>query len=388
MSSRNPLRHRVAIAAAASTGFTAANTERTPTDLTAQACISVMEHCGIRAADIDGLCGSAPSSAVVQSTLGIPRTTWSATPSIPIGNHIAAAAAAVHSGLASTVLLYHASYRMAWNTSASQKDPFRRIASQGSTSTRRPESIANAAGYPAWASRYLHEFNVPRTAFGLVAINDRSNAIQNPLAVKRTPITMDDYLCARMIREPLCLLDMDIAVDGADAFIITTPERARDMPLPPVLIDAIVLGQTDRNDEDQLRGLDYHGQNVVVDALRAKSEFWIDDVDVYFPYDGFTFLTLSWIENTGWCARGEGGDFLRQHWDVATNRALIDSRIPINPHGGSLSEGATQGSGHVREAVHQLQGQAGDRQVEGARRALITLGGFFFNAQGVTLIRG
>jgi acetyl-CoA acetyltransferase len=348
-----------------------------------------MEQAGLTVADIDGLCGSWPSSAVLQSTLGIPRTTWAANPPIPFGNQIAAAAAAVHAGLAEVVLVYHAAYRLPWNTGSSLKDPFRRIATPGLADPQPgPESIAGAVGYTAWASRYIHEFGLTKEPFGLVAINDRSNAAHNPLAAITTPLSMDDYLAARMIRWPLCMLDMDIAVDGADAFIVTTAQRARDMPLPPVLIDAVVLGQTDRNEEDQLAGLDHHGQQVVIDALRAKSEFWIDDADVYFPYDGFTVLTLNWIENAGWCGRGEAADFLAEHWDHGTRRILIGGRVPVNPHGGSLSEGATQGSGHVREAVHQLQGRAGPRQVPDAARALLTLGGFFFNAQGITLCRG
>ncbi|TAM65160.1 MAG: thiolase family protein [Mycobacterium sp.] len=385
----NPLRHRVAIAAAASTGFTATNSERTQTGLAAQACIDVIRQCGLTAADIDGLCGSWPTTADLQNTLGIPRTTWTANPLIPFGNHLAAAAAAVYAGLANVVLVYHAAYRMAWNTASSMRDPFRRIATPGLADPHPgPETMAASVGYAGWASRYVHDYRVPRAALGRVALNDRSNAARNPLAALRTPITMDDYLAARMIREPLCLLDMDLPVDGADAFIVTSAERARDMPFPPVLIDAVVLGQSDRNDEDQIRGLDHHGQQVVVDTLKAKSDFWIEDTDVYFPYDGFSILALNWIENTGWCGRGEAGDFLEEHWDETTNRVLINGRVPINPHGGSLSEGATQGSGHVREAVHQLQGLAGERQVPDAQRALLTPGGFFFNAQGLTLSRG
>ena len=108
---------------------------------------------------------------------------------------------------------------------------------------------------------------------------------------------------------------------------------------------------------------------------------------MYFPYDGFSFITLSWIENVGWCGPGEGGAFVESHWDKDANRILIDGRIPVNPHGGALSEGGTQGSGHVREAVVQLRGQAGDRQVPDARTAFLTPGGFFFNAQGLVLRR-
>jgi acetyl-CoA acetyltransferase len=387
--SRNPMKDRVAIAGASTTGFVPRNLERSQTSLAAEASIDVIRKCGLTAADINGLCGSWPDTAVLQSALGIPEITWSGNPVIPLVDHIATAAAAVHSGLCDVALVYHAAYRAAWNTASALKDPFRRIATPGLTEPHPgPESMAGAVGYTGWASRYMYEYGATREDFGLVAINSRTNAASNPAAAMREPMTMDDYLGARMIREPLCLYDMDVSVDGADAFIVTTAERARDLALPPILINAAVLGQVRHNEEDQTVSLRQHGQQVVVDVLKRKSDFWIDDIDVYFPYDGFTPITLNWIENAGWCKPGEAGDFLREHWDDAAERALLLGRIPVNPHGGSLSEGATQASGHIREAVHQLQGLAGDRQVADARRALITAGGFFFNAQGLTLRRG
>ena len=109
-----------------------------------------------------------------------------------------------------------------------------------------------------------------------------------------------------MIRWPLCLLDMDVPVDGADAFVITTAERARDLPHRPVLMHAATLGKIAKNEEDQTPSLRHHGQQVVVESLRAKSDFWIDDIDVYFPYDGFTIITLNWFENAGFCGPGRG----------------------------------------------------------------------------------
>jgi acetyl-CoA acetyltransferase len=389
ITSSNPLRDRVAIAGAATTGFVAANTDRSQASLAAEACIKVMRECGLGRQDVDGICGSAPSAAHVQAMLGIPEVTWFANPMIPFVNHIAAAVSAVASGLCETVLAYHAAYRLPWNTGSAWKDPFRRETGGGPKPLNRPpDSLAGSVGYTAWASRYLHQFRTPREHLGYVAVNDRSNAAANAAAAMRAPLTMEDYLAARIVRWPLCLYDMDIAVDGADAFVITTAERARDLPHAPVLVDAVALGMTDKNDEDQTPDLEHHGQQVTVRALKAKSDFWIDDCDVYFPYDGFSIITLNWIENAGWCGRGEAGDFLKQHWDAASNRVLIDGRIPINPHGGSLAEGGTQGSGHIREAVHQLQGFAGARQVRDAQRAIVTAGGFFFNAQGVTLHRG
>jgi acetyl-CoA acetyltransferase len=124
-----------------------------------------------------------------------------------------------------------------------------------------------------------------------------------------------------------------------------------------------------------------------VRTLRAKSDLWLDDVDVYFAYDGFTTITLAWIENIGWCGVGEGGTFVEDNWNEAKSRLEIRGRVPLNPNGGALSEGATRGSGYFREAVHQLRrdGGAGSRQVPNARVAMLNVGGFFYNSQGAVL---
>jgi acetyl-CoA acetyltransferase len=384
---RNPAKDQVAFAAAATTGFTRNKGAVSAASLALEACVKVLRETGLRADEIDGICGSSVPAPYVQAALGIPETTWFANPQIPFVNQTVAAMAAVYTGLCDTVLAYHSLYRGPSNSRSAGRDPFRRGGGFGAGMVAPPpESISGSTGYTAWASRYLSEYPLARREdFGMVAINDRTNAAKNPAAVMREPITMDDYLAARMIRWPLSILDMDVPIDGADAFIITTAERARDLPLRPVLINAATLGTIDKNEEDQQPSLARHGQHVVVEALRGKSDFWIEDIDVYFPYDGFTIITLNWIENAGWCGPGEAGAFMAEHWDKETDRLLINGRIPVNPHGGALSEGGTQGSGHIREAVHQLQGLAGERQVEGAQRAIVTAGGFFFNAQGLTL---
>jgi acetyl-CoA acetyltransferase len=181
------------------------------------------------------------------------------------------------------------------------------------------------------------------------------------------------------------MLDMEFPVDGADAFVVTTAERARDLPHRRVLIHAAVAGQTDRTAEENLRDVDHSSQEVVGRRLWDVSELTIDDVDVYYPFDGFTITTLKWFEDIGYCGRGEAGQFLDDHWDAASGRIVINGRIPVNSHGGNMSEGASQGSGHIREAVQQLRGDAGQRQVHGARVALATLGGFFFTPGGLIL---
>src|SRR4051812_6047477 len=191
ITSRNPLRDRVAIAAAATTGFVAANTGRSQASLAAEACIKVLRECGLGREDVDGICGSAPTAPAVQAMLGIPEVTWFANPPIPFVNHLAAAVSAVASGLCETVLAYHAAYRLPWNTGSAWKDPFRRETGVGPKPLNHaPDSVAASVGYTAWASRYLHEFGTPREHFGYVAVNDRTNAAANPAAALRKPLTM------------------------------------------------------------------------------------------------------------------------------------------------------------------------------------------------------
>lgn len=387
---RNPIKDQIAIVGVGSTGFRRNIEGRSRDSLAMEAAKKAIADAGLTRDDIDGIVSSYPAANVTAGALGIPAITHYVTQHVPIGFPLVDAMNAVFSGSADTILITHAVYRAPAISASAAKDPFRRGLGFGGSipqvpSRFDPENVAGSTGYAAWASRYLHEYGVGRDAFAHVAVNGRSNAARNELAAAREPMTFDDYYAARMVREPLGLFDMDMPVDGADAFIVTTAERARDLPNKPVLIHAATAGLIDQNEEDQLPGLHRHGQHVVVESLRAKSDLWLDDVDVYFPYDGFTVLTASWLENTGWCGPGEAGDFLKQHWDADANRILINGRIPVNPHGGALSEGGTQGSGHLREAVVQLRGDAGERQAPGARTALLTPGGFFFNAQGIVL---
>jgi acetyl-CoA acetyltransferase len=373
---RNPIKDQIAIVGVASTGFTR-DGSRSRDSLVAEACIAALRDAGVGKEDVDGVCGTLPSAHRVVSMLGLPEVTHYTNQPPPYVFTIEDAMNAIFAGSADVVLAYHAMYRnLGWAG-----------APAGRAWRFDPESVEGSVGYTAWASRYMHEYGVRREHLGYVAVNDRTNAAANPLAAMRDPLTMDDYLAARMVRDPLCILDMDVPVDGADAFVLTTAERARDLTDTPVLIHAATTGTSAPNEEDQIPDLRHHGQQVVARELREKSDIWIPDIDVYFPYDGFSFITLSWIENVGWCEPGEAGAFVETHWDKDASRILIDGRIPVNPHGGALSEGGTQGSGHVREAVVQLRGQAGDRQVPGARTAFLTPGGFFFNAQGLVLRR-
>lgn len=386
MTARYPVKDQVAVVGVGSTGFSRTS-DRTALGLALEAATAAIHDAGLTAADVDGIVvpgePGAPNPNVVASALGLPRVSHFSRPAAVAMFAFVDAVHAVFAGSCDTALVVYPYLRLPWASRSAANDPFRRHLRTGVATV--PESVANAAGYAAWASRYLAEYGASREVFARLAVNMRTNAARNPLAAMTAPLTIDDYYAARMVREPLCMLDMDLPVDGADAFVLTTAERARALPQPPVLVHATATGLVSPNDEDQLPGLHHHGQHVVIERLRARGDFWLDDVDVYCPYDGFTVITAAWIENAGWCGPGEAGRFVAEHWDEHANRILIHGRVPVNPHGGSLSEGATRGSGHLREAVVQLRGQAGARQVEGARTALVTTGGFFFNSQGALL---
>ncbi len=383
---RNPIKDQVAIVGVGTTGFLRTS-DRTPFANALDASIQAIRDAGLTAADINGVvCTNepgAPGPEALATALGLENVTHFTKPTPVVMNSIVDAMNAVFSGSCDTVLVCATMLRLPWNSRSAANDPFRRhLGSQSAAGI--PETIAMAPAYTAWASRYMHEYGATKEPFGRIAVNMRTNAAQNPIAAMRAPITLDDYYAARMIRWPLCLLDMDIPVDGADAFVLTTADRARRLDRPTVVIHAATVGLGGAY-EDQISDLNHHGQQVVVDALKAKSDLWLDDVDVFLPYDGFTIITLAWFENVGYCPPGGAAKFLADNWDADNDRILIDGRVPVNPHGGSLSEGATRGTGHFREAVVQLRGEAGERQVPGARTALVTPGGFFFNPQGAIL---
>ena len=396
--SRNPIKDQVAIVGVGSTGFKRDFPGRSKASLMAEAAVAAIRDSGVDKSDIDGVCGTSAvfyrsqlgpptDSTYLVATLGLPRVTYWSNQPVPIVFSVMDAMNAIHSGSCEVVVLVHPIIRVA----GAAKDPI--LAADAARSgplgiEADPESGISPIAYASWAGRYFYEYNAKREHFGYVAVNGRSGAMKNPLAVFQTPLTMDDYLSARMIREPLCLFDMDVPVSGADALVLTTAERARDLPKKPVFIHAASAGMVypgNAGNEDQQIDLQHHGQQITVKDLRGKSDIWAPDIDVFFAYDGFTMITMQWIENVGWCGPGEGGPFLESNWDAAASKILVNGHIPINPHGGSLSEGGTQGSGHVREAVVQLRGEAGARQVPDASTALLLLGGMFFNSQGLVL---
>jgi acetyl-CoA acetyltransferase len=211
--------------------------------------------------------------------------------------------------------------------------------------------------------RHQHEYGTPVETLGTLALNNRLNAALNPLAVMREPITMEDYLNSRFVTEPLRLLDYCLISDGGVCIIVSSADRARDMPHPPVYIHAFA-SCGDFNYQYTVDHCFYDALQSVGRDIFSESEIKRGDLDVLQIYENFTPVFLFTLEGMGFCARGESKDF------ITPELISRSGRLPLNTSGGHTSEGYVQGWGLLAEAVRQVRGEAGERQVEACETAM------------------
>jgi acetyl-CoA acetyltransferase len=361
-----------------------------PLGLTVQACEAAIADAGLTLADIDGL-STYPGAinvggfgeggvTALEAALGI-RPTWhnGAMETFGPGGSVIAAMLAVAGGLARHVLCF----RTLWEaTHAELMKQGKITGSMGRMSGwQMPFGATSAAHTLAMnAQRHFHRYGTTKETLGWIALNQRANAELNPTAIYRTPMTMDDYLNARPITTPFGLYDCDVPCDGAIAVIVSAVDAAHDLAKPPVLVEAVGTQIVERIDWDQSTLT--HEPQVLGQAAHVwtRTALRPADVDVAELYDGFTMNCLSWIEALGFCGIGEAGEFLDGGKNIAR-----DGLLPLNTHGGQLSHGRTHGMGLLHEAVSQLRGEAGDRQVAGARVGVVSSGGL--TPSGVLLLR-
>ncbi|MCU0272414.1 MAG: thiolase family protein, partial [Acidimicrobiales bacterium] len=222
------------------------------------------------------------------------------------------------------------------------------------------------------AQRHFHEFGTTREQLGWIPVVQRTHAGLNPNAIFRDPLSLQDYLDARMITWPLGLFDCDVPCDGATAIIVSAPETAPDLPRPPVRINAVGTAIHGRPSWDQWDDLTTMALRDAASMMWARADLAPDDVDVVCAYDGFSIITLMWLEALGFCGKGEGGPFVEGGERI---RLGGSGRFVLNPHGGQLSGGRLHGYGFLHEACVQLWGEAGDRQVPDAEVAVAAAGG-------------
>ena len=233
------------------------------------------------------------------------------------------------------------------------------------------------------ARLHMDAFGTKAEQLGAVAVAMRKHAQLNPNALMRErPMTMEDYLAAPMIADPYRLFDCSLEADGAAAFVVTSAERARDLKSRPVYVMGIAQGQPFPADDIATRDDVFHlGLTSATPRALAMAGIARGDVDFAEIYDPFTFQVIQQIEEMGFCKRGEGGGF------VEGGRIELGGELPVNTHGGLLSEGHILGMNHFVEAVRQLRGEAGKRQVENAEIGLVTGFGDFGDGSIVLLRR-
>jgi acetyl-CoA acetyltransferase len=210
------------------------------------------------------------------------------------------------------------------------------------------------------AQRHFHEYGTTREQLGQIALNARRNAALNPKAVYTDPMTLDDYLGARMISTPLGLFDCDVPCDGATAVIVSHEDTAPDLRRVPVRVEAVGTAMRGRPSWDQFDDLTTMACRDAAAQLWSRTELTPADVQLAEMYDGFSFITMAWLEAMRFCGKGESGSFVE-----GGERIARDGPLPLNTNGGQLSGGRLHGYGFLHEACVQLWGEAGERQVPG-----------------------
>ncbi|MGD9945478.1 MAG: hypothetical protein AB7F71_05390 [Burkholderiaceae bacterium] len=261
----------------------------------------------------------------------------------------------------------------------------------------RTESPATAAGADAFAlpygcasplqwhalrwRRHLAAYGGKREKLSALIVNSRRNATLNPDAYFRDrPLSVDDYLAARMVSDPLCLLDCDLPLQGCVAIVMTTAERARDLRRKPAHLAGFAMNAQARPPVLHYTQIDPHeAGRRTSEALWRSAGMGPRDMSAAMLYDGFAPSAIYWLESAGFCGTGEALDFIQD------GRIAIDGELPVNTFGGSLSQGRLHGMGHVAEAALQVTGRAQARQVAQAEAVCVFSGSPMFRGSGIVL---
>lgn len=233
-----------------------------------------------------------------------------------------------------------------------------------------PFNVLSAVNLMAmYAQRHFHEFGTTPQQLAQIALTCRRHAVLNPKAVMRAPMSLDDYFASKMISTPLRMFDCDVHCDASTAILLSRADAARHGPNPPIRIEAVGAALHQPWSWDQI-SLTEMAAFDVGRMMWSRTDLKPKDVGSAQLYDGFSILTLIWLEGLGLAPRGEAGRFVENGTRIAR-----DGVLPLNTNGGQLSGGRTHGLGYVHEACTQLWGRAGVRQVAPHRVAVAAAGG-------------
>lgn len=357
-------------------------------DLVGEAVLRAVGDAGLTMRDVDGFAyymgGGYASTEGMAEALGIPEVKFTATLTGGGGGcvgHLGLAAAAIMAGQAEVVVCVGAIQQTAarYGQIMASLPPTPDSAFYSHTGTLGPGHL-----FALVARQHMHKFGTTREQFAKVALTFRENALKHPLSIMKKPMTIDDYFASRMIADPLCLFDFCLETDGAIAVVVTSAERASDLKQKPVYISGCAHGGSGRwgraigafqMPEDIFPS---SGHRSLVERLYNEAGAGPADFDVALIYDNFSFLVISQLEDYGFCPIGEGGSF------VESGAIGMSGSIPVNPHGGQLSNSYIVGSTNLREAIEQLRGTAAN-QVKDAEVALVTGGPASIPVSGLVL---
>jgi acetyl-CoA acetyltransferase len=360
---------------------------QTPLEMAVKATMAAIDDAAITRDDVDGFALYAPpiDPGRMAAQMGLKNIRFCA--SLTAGGNGSAGAAglgaaAIHAGLATYTVtlmtLQQANRRLGGSAVGPSTDPLANYPASminASVAFTLPATIASPGqNFAMITNRHMYQYGTTREHFAQICISQRDNAIRRPTSLMRQPLTLDDYFNARMISEPLCLFDYTPETDGAVAVITTTVERAKDLRQPPAIISGTANGGT--GSHSSLLGsfqmpeetFASAGNRDVAKQVYKMAGIGPEDIDVALFYDHFSPMVLMQLEDYGFCPIGEGGRFVADG-----NHRWPDGTLPVNTHGGHLSEAYVIGMTHVYEAVEQVRGTAVN-QVDDCEYALVTGG--------------
>ena len=355
----------------------------TPDELAAQAMTLALEDAGLTGKDIDGYIYQGGIGGGLSDTIPLQMTSINASlvwQAASLGSYansmVAMAIGAMESGLCNTLVLLHVSSASARSTRMAQLG-------MGNSTPGAYGWYGPGATAACMAQRYRHLYGLTREQLGSISLTLREYANQRPEAIMHDKvITMDDYLSARMVVEPLCLYDFCLVNDGAVALIITSKERARNLKKPPVYVMGYGIDHSLRvanKSPDAIHHFDGFVAEKAAEQAFDMAGISVKDIEVAEIYDAFTIFLLSQLESYGICGKGEAGAFVEE------GNLKLNGLLPSNTSGTALSWGYLMGFTHLTEGIRQMRGECGECQVKDAEICLVTgLGGMEENGSAAT----
>jgi len=351
-----------------------------PIDLMAQGVQRALADCGLALNEVDGIFAASSQSRMASLALAeylnrpdaYTDSTYTGGSSFML--HLARAQAAIEAGLCKVaVVAYGSTQRSVGRRAASRREynpyetPFK--------------PFLPPTAYALAAARHMYEFGTTREQLAEVAVAARQWALLNPKAWEKEPLTVDQVLSSRMVSEPLTVRDCCLVTDGGGAIVLTSADRASSLKKPPVYVLGAGHHTTHLSISSMPDLVETGARRSGEDAYRAAG-LGPKDMDVVMLYDAFTINPILFLEDLGFCGKGEGGSF------VSGGRIAPGGELPVNTNGGGLSycHPGMYGLMMLIEAIRQLRGECGERQVKGAKVALAHGNGGVLSSQATVIL--